>query len=153
MSKPFWLGLTLTLAIGPQAVAADLRERLEIRRTQSGFAGEAGTLLVVERTGEWTRQLITRGEAEPVEPGNSGKLTADQLDRLTKTLGDSGFDNMPAKLGGNTRANPNKLTIRLGNKTVELLAPPAPPGAPVESGPQGQAEAIATTVEEMTSGR
>ena len=64
-------------------VAAQVIERpLEVRITQTGFAGETGRLWTIQQDGSWTMRRIGPGDAAPV----TGSLTASQAAELRAAL-------------------------------------------------------------------
>jgi hypothetical protein len=143
--------LSIVLALIVAAKADDPSKRLEVKLTQSGYAGETGSLWVIDPSGTWSRQDIAVGHVEPVEAKNTGTLTKEQLDRLAQVLRQNEIGNLPERLGSNTRANPRKLTIRWGDKMVEVVTPAAvDPTRSSGRRPEDQAAAIARTVQELT---
>src|SRR5262249_61088339 len=60
-----------------------LKERLEVRDTQSGFAGVSGTYWVIEPDGSWsTGQVRSWVKGGKAAPSATGKLTPAQLPDL-----------------------------------------------------------------------
>lgn len=151
------LFLFLLLGSMTPVMADDERKDLEVRLTQSGFAGESGSLWTIEPSGRWSRQEIAGGEVQPVEGQSTGVLDSRQMDRLLEVLRQNDFETLPDKVGSNARANPRRLTISWGEKRVEIVTsagvdPTAAPPAESSDGerPESRAAAIARTVQELT---
>ncbi|MCK9913687.1 hypothetical protein MXD81_31345 [Microbacteriaceae bacterium K1510] len=144
-------------AIGPAAGQSDtdLGQKLEIRHTQSGIAGESGTQWTILPTGQWNVQRIESGK--PVATHASGSLQPDQIETLKKVLNANHPSDLPATIGGYARANPQKITIRYGDHSSTLVmqggddAFKVPDGATAGAPPaQGQIVEIAKQVKKLT---
>jgi hypothetical protein len=131
-------------------------KRLEVKLTQSGFAGEAGSLWVIEPSGKWSRQEVAVGQAQPAEYQNTGMLTQEQLHQLGQILLQNDIRNFEDKLGADGRANPRRLTIQWDDKRVEVVTPAAVDPTALSTTnsdnprPEDRVAAIARAVQEMT---
>jgi hypothetical protein len=143
--------LSIFVAFTSTAAADDPFKRLEVKLTQSGFAGESGSLWIIQPSGKWSRQDIVASEVQPVESQNTGVLTKEQLDQLSRVLQQNDVGSLPERLGTNTRANPRRLAIQWGDKRIEVVTPadidPLRSNSP---GPENQAGAIAEAVQQLT---
>jgi hypothetical protein len=97
-----------------------LKERLEVRETQSGFAGVTGTYWVIEPDGSWsTGQVMSWVKGGKGAPSATGKLTAAQLAELAKALARHDLARLPHD--GRPGGNPHVVTIRFGERSVSLF--------------------------------
>jgi hypothetical protein len=122
------LPLVLLLVLGVSARAAEkgndyltrdgkLKERIEVRRLQGGFAGFTGTYFEIEPDGSWSTGAVGP-QHKKGEPKARGKLTARQLAGLAKELARQDLAGL--RDHGKAPVNPRVLEIRYGNKTVTL---------------------------------
>ena len=148
--------LVSQMASTASVTADDILKRLEVQVTQSGFAGEFGTLWIIEPSGKWSRQEIVGNGVQPVDSENTGALTHEQLARLIQVLQQNNITTLPEHLGGNDRANPRRLLILWGDKKIEVVTPTTVdptvvgPSTTNSDSPEHQAAAIARTVQELT---
>jgi hypothetical protein len=100
-----------------------LKERLEIKELQGGFAGYSGTYWTIEPDGSWSRgSMHSLLEEKKGAPTSTGKLTAAQLYALAEVL--ACHDLATLANHGEAHVNPHILVIHFGKKSAELL--PAP---------------------------
>jgi hypothetical protein len=100
-----------------------LKQRLELREVQGGFAGYTGTYWVIETDGSWsTGQVFMHSPETKTSSAAKGQLTAAQLAGLAKVFAQHGLAELPNH--GEAHVNPHILTVQFGKKTMTLL--PAP---------------------------
>jgi hypothetical protein len=103
----------------------NLAERLVIQDAQAGVVGKAGTEIVIEPSGEWTKTQFW-GEQRRKELAR-GKLTPDEIANLARTLAKQRTNQLPREFGktdATANPNPHHLMLRFGNERSELLLPP-----------------------------
>jgi hypothetical protein len=98
-----------------------LKERIEVRDLQGGFAGFTGKYYAIETDGAWVA-----GDVGPNEklgpPATKGKATPEQLAALAKALGQHDLAALASH--GETETNPKVVKITFGKKTMELQPKP-----------------------------
>lgn len=92
-------------------------QQLEVRLTQTGFAGEVGKGWRVDSTGVWVAFRIADDSDTPYA---NGKLAPAALEHLKETVKQYNLTSLPNELGGFKSANPEILTIRLGSHSTVL---------------------------------
>jgi len=99
----------------------NLKERLEVRILQGGFAGYTGTFQTIDMDGTWNRgTLFIRGGLDKKsETKDKGKLAAAQLRQLAAEL--ARYDLAGLKNHGKVQVNPRTVTILFGKKSFDLL--------------------------------
>jgi hypothetical protein len=107
-----------------------LKEVLELRDVQGGFAGFTGSLWKVEKNGQWKKYQVFNQKLTEKE---DGKLTKDQLQALAKEL--AKFDMLTLKNTSFKGANPHKVTITFGeySRTLAMTGGQPLPKADVNS--------------------
>ena len=105
-----------------EPAAAELAERLVIKKAQGGFAGFSGDLITIEKDGSWKLQDFLNDEIR--EPKSTGKLNSQQLNRLQKLVKTNLIDLDAKTLGVQVGANPLVHTITYGDEKAELTLPP-----------------------------
>lgn len=100
-----------------------LKERLEVRVTQGGFAGFTGKYYVIEPDGSWNTGLVLAPEEKKGEPKSKGKLDAKQLAQLASDLASNDLATLPTN-HGQPRANPRVIEVRFGKQTSRLQVNP-----------------------------
>jgi hypothetical protein len=112
--------------IAPQAQAADyltpsgqLKERIEIQETQSGFVGVSGSYVAIETDGSWSSGtlLFLQGKLQR-SPTAKGKLTTAQVKQLAEVFARHQLAELSNH--GVVVVNPHSLTIKFGQKTFTL---------------------------------
>jgi hypothetical protein len=117
------LGLSVLRAEGPADYLKEhkLKERLEVRELQGGFAGFTGTYTVIEPDGTWnTGPVLPQDKVG--EPKAKGKLTAEQLALLAKDLAKHDLLTLPKQ--GEPVVNPKVVKITYGKAVSELQPGP-----------------------------
>ncbi|HYT89531.1 MAG TPA: hypothetical protein VEL76_12565 [Gemmataceae bacterium] len=97
-----------------------LKEPIEVRELQGGFAGFTGTFYLIEPDGSWGRGAVPPRAAkdQKLAPKAQGKLTAEQLADLAKEFARYNLANLPNH--GKPVVNPQVVRIRFGTKVSEL---------------------------------
>lgn len=99
-----------------------LHAPLELRESQSGFAGVTGTRWTIAPDGRWTRAGFINDQVRP--PDRQGRLSGQQLAELAGRLAQQGFTALPARLGQPPPINPRTLSIRFGTDETALVLHP-----------------------------
>ncbi|MCI0460043.1 MAG: hypothetical protein L0Z62_24085 [Gemmataceae bacterium] len=94
-----------------------LRQALEVRDVQGGFAGFTGRQWTIEPSGKWTVHRVLN---KPVEEEGKGELSKEQLAALAAELARYGLKDLPTKKLGRPMANPHEVTIKFGKQTARL---------------------------------
>jgi hypothetical protein len=94
-----------------------LRQALEVRDVQGGFAGFTGRQWTVEPSGKWTVHRVLN---KPVEVEGKGELSKEQLASLAAELARYGLKDLPSVKPGQPMANPHVVTIKFGKQTASL---------------------------------
>jgi hypothetical protein len=126
--RPYLLALSLLAVAALSAAAGEqaadyltkdgkLRQKLEVRDVQGGFAGFTGKQWTVEPDGKWTVHRVLN---KPVELEGKGELTKEQLAALTAELARYGLKGLPGKKVGRPMANPHVVTITYGKQASTL---------------------------------
>jgi len=149
-------GVVSVLLISRTIMAQEcpLSAPLTIKDTQSGFAGETGTVWTIAPDCSYTvaRQI----GLQTLEPDRRGRLTAEQQSRLKGLLDRMLAVRLPKELGGGSQMNPRRISVSYGpTETVLTLAPGggdfgalrAAPG----NDPAGTLLELAEQVKEMTA--
>jgi len=92
-----------------------LKEPLEIRDVQGGFAGFTGKMWRIEPDGKWTMGSVFQ---QKVKEEAKGQLSAKQLEALAKDL--ARFDLSGLKDQGKAKVNPHVVTIKWGKREATL---------------------------------
>lgn len=115
-----------TCAVAAQAVdyltpRGELKERVEVRDLQGGFAGFTGHYCAIEPDGTWAA-----GDVGPNEklgaPKAKGKATPEQLAALAKAFAQHNLSTLASH--GEPETNPKVVKIAWGKKTAELQPKP-----------------------------
>jgi len=149
-------GVVSVLLISRTIMAQEcpLSAPLTIKDTQSGFAGETGTVWTIAPDCSYTvaRQI----GLQTLEPDRRGRLTAEQQSRLKGLLDRMLAVRLPKELGGGSQMNPRHIALSYGpTEAVLTLAPGggdlgalrAVPG----NDPAGTLLELAEQVKEMTA--
>jgi hypothetical protein len=99
-----------------------LKERLEVRVTQGGFAGFTGKYYAIEPDGSWNTGLVLPPREKKGEPKSQGKLNAKQLAQLANDLASNDLATLPNH--GEPRVNPRVIEVCFGKKTSRLQLNP-----------------------------
>jgi hypothetical protein len=144
----------LVVAVGLSAARAEekasdylkehkLKERLEVRELQGGFAGFTGTYHAIENDGAWsTGPVLPMGKLG--EAKDKGKLTPEQLALLAKDLAKYELSTLPAH--GQAEVNPKVVAVRFGTRTVELQPKPGKATAEEDKAIRARYEGIVAAV-------
>jgi hypothetical protein len=97
--------------------AGQLKEVLEVKDVQGGFAGFTGSLWKVEKDGQWKKYQAFNQKLTEKE---MGKLNKDQLSQLAKEL--AKYNLLGLAKEGKTMVNPHVVTIQFGKHKAELIA-------------------------------
>jgi hypothetical protein len=92
-----------------------LKETLQVRDVQGGFAGFTGTLWQVETDGSWAVYRVVQQKQTLRE---KGQLTREQLKTLGRKLAD--FDLLNLANSGKSTVNPHLVKIAFGKHEVVL---------------------------------
>ncbi|MEO1999330.1 MAG: hypothetical protein ABGZ17_29145 [Planctomycetaceae bacterium] len=96
-----------------------LRQVVELKDAQGGFAGMSGHIWLVLQNGQWTRRpFLNRTKRSP---DAQGQLTADELRALAGQLARCRVEKLPGRIGGASGANPHLVTIRYGRQQSTLV--------------------------------
>jgi hypothetical protein len=115
-----------------------LKQVLEVRDSQSGFAGISGTVWRIEPDGRYVgARFANQIEGPPVL---SGKLDPQTLARLAELLRSDAWQSLPAHLGEGDPVNVRTLSISQGARTVTLELPPPDPTTPERLLPRSSSE-------------
>ena len=141
---------------GEGAAQQGLDQPLEVRVTQTGFAGETGRAWTVQPDGSWAVRGIGPGALPG--PAATGRLTEAQLTELRASLDRNDFRALPGETGAAAvPVNPHRVTISLGGREVVVTTPPgedplATVGATGGSRtPEARVAAIARDVRKLTA--
>ncbi len=99
-----------------------LRQALELRDGQGGFAGVTGTAWVIEPDGSWT--VFTFLNDRTQRTLRKGKLSEKQLAALAAQMAAQDVAGLPEMLGGFKGANPHVFSLRFGSHTATASVPP-----------------------------
>jgi hypothetical protein len=94
-----------------------LKEVLEVKDVQGGFAGFTGSLWKVEKDGQWKKFQVLNQKLSEKE---MGKLSKDQLSQLAKEL--AKYNLLGLAKEGKQIVNPHVVTIQFGKHKAELTA-------------------------------
>lgn len=128
--------------------AGMLKEKLEIRDLQGGFAGFTGRAWIIEPDGSYQAGLV--GPNDRFEAETKGKLSKEKLADLAKHLARN--DLLALKDTGEVVVNPHVVTIQFGKRTVTLnllAGEPLPKPDPDKPTAASRFSAIVKCVEEM----
>ncbi|MBN2497662.1 MAG: hypothetical protein JXR96_23920 [Deltaproteobacteria bacterium] len=127
----YMLAGSLALACSPAALAVEkaadylsakgeLRERLELSETRSGFAGINGSLYEIDPDGSWTLSHVAGPGSKGWKEDRvaSGKLARKQLAHLAAELARIELRKLPSH--GVARVNPYVIAIRFGKRESVL---------------------------------
>jgi hypothetical protein len=128
--------------------AGMLKEKLEIRDLQGGFAGFTGRAWIIEPDGSYQAGRV--GPNDRFEAESKGRLSKEKLAELARQLARN--DLLALKDTGEAGVNPHVVTIQFGKRTVTLNLPagePLPKPNPDKPTAEGRFSAIVKSVEEM----
>lgn len=100
-------------------------QELRLRDAQEGFVGEAGKIWVIKPSGDW--RLVPFVQDRELPPEETGRLSAEDLKSLIRSLRVHGFDHLPATIAPEDALSVNNrlLTLTYAGKTVTLTTAPA----------------------------
>jgi hypothetical protein len=114
------LGLSISVTI--MAQECPLSAPLIVKETQSGFAGETGTVWTIAPDCSFT--VARQVGLATLEPHKQGRLTAEQQGRLKELLGRVTTAALPQHLGAEQQVNARRITLSYAGKdSVLTLAP------------------------------
>jgi hypothetical protein len=150
------LALTCLPAAGAGDKAEDyltadgkLKERVEVRELQGGFAGLTGTYYAVEADGSWsTGQRLPRNKKGDAKA--SGKLSKEQVAALAKDLARHQLASLTSH--GESMVNPKVTEIDFGKKTLALQPRPGKGGADEDKAVRARYQGIADAVKAVCKG-
>lgn len=112
------------------AMASSATERLsaplELKVSQSGFAGVTGTVTTIEPDGAYRVSSFVNDTTRP--PESEGKLQPEALGELARSLESRDFARLPAELGETPPVNAKTVTLRYGGHSTTLSLPPGTEG-------------------------
>jgi len=115
-----------------------LREPIEFKDAQEGFAGVSGRIVTIEPTGKWRAARFLNDQVQ--EPDLLGQLTPQELSAVAGLFAAERFLESPAQLGRDVKVNRHLVSLRFGVKNSTLLLnpgeDPTPESAPAPSDPQ-----------------
>ena len=117
-----------------------LKETLEFRVGQEGFAGVTGTVWKCEPDGSWSVSRYVNDKVS--EPERKGKLAPKELEALAKTLAAEEFSKLPKEFGRDSKVNRQLLTIRFGDKQTRCVLNPGE--TPQQAAPDKESPKAAT---------
>ncbi len=97
-----------------------LKEAVEVRKLQGGFAGFTSTYCRIEPDGSWSTGAVL--PRDKVQEKAKGKLTAEQLAGLAKEFAKFDLAHLPNH--GEAVTNPKVVRVRFGMATSELQPKP-----------------------------
>jgi hypothetical protein len=128
---------------------------LTLKDTQSGFAGETGTVWTVAADCSFTvaRQIGPK----TLPPHKRGQLTPEQQAILKDMMGRIAIAALPDKFGAGSPVNARRITLSYAGKQTTMILPPGggDPGrlrAMAGDGPAGQILELAQTLKQMMDG-
>jgi len=145
----------LLISVTIMAQECPLSAPLTIKDTQSGFAGETGTVWTIAPDCSYTvaRQIGLK----TLDPDRQGRLTSQQQARLKEVLDRMSAAGLPKQLGGEAQPNARQITLSYGQ--TESVLTLAPGGgdlsalrAAADKGPAAVLLELADQVKGMTSG-
>jgi hypothetical protein len=146
-------GLLISVTI--MAQECPLSAPLTIKDTQSGFAGETGTVWTIAIDCSYTvaRQIGLK----TLDPDRQGRLTPEQQAQLNELLGRVAAAGLPKQIGAETQVNVRRISLSYDGKDAILtLAPGAGDVASVRSAAGNDAARalldLADQVKGMTAG-
>lgn len=144
------LGLVTAMASPP---SERLSAPLELKVSQSGFAGVTGTVTTIEPDGAYRVSSFVNDMTRP--PESEGRLPPDDVREIARTLQARDFSHLPAELGETTPVNAKTVTLSYGGHSTTLSLPPGAelPAPRAPDSPEGQFAAIVQSVEEAVGGR
>ncbi len=96
-----------------------LREVVELKDAQGGFAGKSGHIWLVLQNGQWTRRpFLNRTKRAP---DAQGQLTPGEIRKLAEQLAQCRVEKLRGRIGGESGANPHLVTIRYGRRQSTLV--------------------------------
>jgi hypothetical protein len=128
---------------------------LILKDTQSGFAGETGTVWTIAPDCSFT--IARQIGVKVFDPYKQGRLTAEQQTLLKESLDRMAVAALPERIGGGPEVNARRITLSYGEKQSVLNLPPGGGDldalrAAAGSGPAGQMIELANTLKGMTGG-
>lgn len=130
MTSPSSLSVALLIFASARLLSQDdlaknakRTEQLKIVKLQGGFAGFTGTQLTITPDGSWTSEKLFN---EKTTLKNKGKLSENDLSKLSAILEKYDIATLPAKSGKRTGANPQSINLQFGDKRAifESQGPP-----------------------------
>lgn len=97
-------------------------ERVVVREAQGGFVGTTGTVIVIERDGQFSEARFVNDVT--AEPHRRGLLSQAATMQLAESVQRADFGTLPARVGGSAVPNPYEVRVSVGAKTVTANAPP-----------------------------
>jgi len=97
-----------------------LSHELQVKETQTGFAGEIGWAWTVEPDGTWRAQRV--GPREMPRQSRAGKLAPAELEALSGAVNRLGSDSV-ANTANAGSVNPYTVEVNYGDKSVKLALP------------------------------
>jgi len=145
----------LLISVTIMAQECPLSAPLTIKDTQSGFAGETGTVWTI--LPDCTYTVARQIGLQVLDPEKRGRLTPEQQSRLKELVSRMSSVRMPRELGGGPQVNARRVALSYGQtETVLTLAPSSRgPGTPAAAGGNDPAAALlelADQIKAMTAG-
>jgi hypothetical protein len=95
---------------------------LTLKDTQSGFAGETGTVWTIAPDCSFT--IARQIGLKTLDPHTQGRLTPEQQAQLKELLDRMAVAPLPARLGGEPQVNARRITLSYGGNQSVLSLPP-----------------------------
>lgn len=129
---------------------ATLRDTLVVRLSQSGFAGETGTIYTVESDGSWSTRAFVNERVGEMQA--EGVFTDEQLNELAGMVDTEVF----ADGEGSTRKapdiNPQGIRIEYGDRSVALALDAADEIVACDDGAECPVTSLAVWLKARTEG-
>jgi hypothetical protein len=113
-------GILISVTI--MAQECPLSAPLTIRDTQSGFAGETGTVWTIAPDCSYT--VARQVGLQTLDPHKQGRLTPEQQTQLKELLGRVAAAGLPSQPGAGTQVNPRRISMSYEGKDSVLTLPP-----------------------------
>ncbi len=94
--------------------AGSLQHPIVLRDSQSGFAGNSGTIWTIEANGAWRSQTFLNANVRM--PEHEGRFTKEQLATLARHLAQRDLLGLPDSIGVSPNVNPHTISVSFGKK-------------------------------------
>lgn len=119
------------ISVTIMAQECPLAAPLAIKDTQSGFAGETGTVWTIAP--DCTYTVARQIGLQLLAPEKHGRLTPEQQSRLKELLDRMSSAALPREVGGGPQVNARRVTVSYGKMESVLTLPPGPSGGGLDA--------------------